>query len=69
MDNVFIERLWKNVKYEEVYLKGYGTIAEARRELGIYFEFYNRKRWHQSLDNQTPDEVYWASRNSNQTAA
>jgi putative transposase len=69
MDNVFIERLWKNVKYEEVYLKGYGTIAEARRELGVYFEFYNRTRPHQGLDDRTPDEVYWRSRNSNQVAA
>jgi putative transposase len=69
MDNVFIERLWKNVKYEEVYLKGYRSIAEARRELGIYFQFYNRRRWHQGLDNRTPDEVYWTSRNRNQVAA
>jgi len=42
MDNVFLERLWKSVKYEEVYLKGYSSISEARRELGIYFEFYNQ---------------------------
>jgi putative transposase len=69
MDNVFIERLWKSVKYEEAYLKAYSSIAEARRELGVYFEFYNRKRWHQSLDNRTPDEVYWYSRNRNQVAA
>lgn len=69
MDNVFIERLWKSVKYEEAYLKGYNSIVEARRELGVYFEFYNRQRWHQSLDNRTPDEVYWASRNSNSVAA
>ncbi len=69
MDNVFIERLWKNVKYEEVYLKGYGTIAEARRELGVYFEFYNRTRPHQGLDDRTPDEVYWAFRNNDQVAA
>jgi putative transposase len=69
MDNVFIERLWKNVKYEEVYLKGYRSIAEARRELGIYFEFYNRRRWHQGLDNRIPDVVYWASRQRSQVAA
>jgi putative transposase len=69
MDNVFIERLWKNVKYEEVYLKGYNSIAEARRELGAYFEFYNRTRPHQGLDDRTPDEVYWSSRNSKQIAA
>jgi len=69
MDNVFIERLWKSVKYEEVYLKAYSSIAEARRELGVYFEFYNRKRWHQGLDNRTPDEVYWTSRHGDQVAA
>jgi len=69
MDNVFMERLWKSVKYEEVYLKGYSSISEARRELGIYFEFYNRKRRHQGLDNRTPAEVYWASRNTHQVAA
>lgn len=69
MDNVFIERLWKNVKYEEVYLKGYRSIAEARRELGIYFEFYNRTRPHQGLDNRTPDVVYWATRQRSQVAA
>jgi putative transposase len=69
MDNVFIERLWKSVKYEEVYLKGYNSISEARRALDDYFEFYNRKRRHQRLDNQTPDEVYWSSRPMNQVAA
>ena len=69
MDNVFIERLWKSVKYEEVYLKGYSSISEARRELGIYFEFYNRTRPHQGLDNRTPDVVYWASRQRSQVAA
>lgn len=69
MDNVFIERLWKSVKYEEIYLKGYRSIAEARWALGVYFEFYNRQRWHQGLDNRTPDEVYWESRNRNQIAA
>ena len=69
MDNVFIERMWKSVKYEEVYFKAYSSIAEARQELGVYFEFYNRKRWHQSLDNRTPDEVYWTSRQRSPVAA
>lgn len=69
MDNVFIERLWKSVKYEEVYLKAYRSIAEARRELEKYFGFYNRERWHQGLDNRTPDAVYWASRHGVQVAA
>jgi len=57
-DNVFVERLWKSVKYEEVYLKAYGSMAEARTELGHYFEFYNQKRRHQGLDRRTPDQVY-----------
>jgi len=59
MDNVFIERLWKSVKYEEVYLKAYNSIAEARQELTKYFDRYNKRRRHQGLDNMTPDEVYW----------
>lgn len=59
MDNVFIERLWRSVKYEEVYLKGYDSIQVAREELKAYFDFYNRRRRHQGLDKQFPDEVYW----------
>jgi len=59
MDNVFVERLWRSVKYEEVYLKAYVSIAEARREIGVYFEFYNNRRRHQGLDDRTPDDVYW----------
>jgi putative transposase len=58
MDNVFIERLWKSVKYDDVYLKAYASIAEARRGLGEYFCLYNLRR-HQGLDERTPDEVYW----------
>ena len=61
IDNVFIERLWRSVKYEEVYLKAYDSISEARGELGRYFEFYNHRRRHQSLDYQTPDKVYWST--------
>jgi len=57
VDNVFIERLWKSVKYEEVYLKAYRSMFEARQELGVYFEFYNQRRHHQGLDNRTPDEI------------
>jgi putative transposase len=56
-DNVFVERLWKSVKYEEVYLKAYETVAQARHSLNIYFQFYNTKRPHSSLDKQTPDEA------------
>jgi putative transposase len=58
-DNVFVERLWKSVKYEEVYLKAYETVAEARQSLNAYFQFYNTKRPHSSLDKQTPDEAYF----------
>ncbi|MGO8684332.1 MAG: integrase core domain-containing protein [Thermoleophilia bacterium] len=61
MDNVFIERLWRSVKYEEVYLKGYENITEARRELKAYFDFYNHRRRHQGLADRTPDEVYWST--------
>jgi putative transposase len=59
MDNVFIERLWWSVKYQDIYLKAYSSIAEARTGLRDYFEFYNSKRHHQSLDHRTPDDVYW----------
>ena len=59
VDNVFVERLWRSVKYEEVYLKAYSSIMDARASLGKYFEFYNTKRRHQSLDRQTPDSVYY----------
>ena len=69
MDNVFIERLSRSVKYEEVYLKGYETIPEARRELAAYFDFYNRRRRHQGLEDRTPDEVYWSTLRMEQTAA
>ncbi|HXL83405.1 MAG TPA: IS3 family transposase [Casimicrobiaceae bacterium] len=58
-DNVFVERLWKSVKYEEVYLKAYDTVAEARSSLGRYLDFYNRQRPHSSLDRRTPDEAYF----------
>ena len=59
LDNVFIERLWRSVKYEDVYLKAYGSIVEVRQGLRKYFEFYNIRRRHQSLDRKTPDSVYW----------
>jgi len=57
-DNIFVERLWRSVKYEEVYLKDYATPKEARAGLGSYFVFYNEQRLHQSLDYRTPAEVY-----------
>ena len=61
IDNVFVERLWRSVKYEEVYLKAYDDIRSARASLGNYFEFYNLERRHQSLDRQTPDQVYYGN--------
>jgi len=58
-DNVFVERLWKSVKYEEVYLRAYDSVADARASLGRYLDFYNRHRPHSSLDRKTPDEAYF----------
>jgi len=61
IDNVFIERLWRSVKYEEIYLRGYAGGAEARQSLSRYFSFYNSRRLHENLDYATPDEVYFAT--------
>ena len=58
-DNVFIERLWRSVKYEEVYLRAYETVSEARNSIGRYLEFYNCRRPHSSLDGSTPDQAYF----------
>jgi putative transposase len=58
-DNVFVERLWRTIKYEEVYLRAYNTVSEARSSLSRYIDFYNRSRPHSSLDRQTPDEAYF----------
>jgi putative transposase len=58
-DNVFIERLWRSVKYEEVYLKAYDSVAQARASLGRYLAFYNGKRPHSSLGARTPDQAYF----------
>lgn len=58
-DNVFVERLWKSIKYEEVYLKAYDSVSQARESLGRYIRFYNSIRPHSSLDRCTPDEVYF----------
>ena len=58
-DNIFVERLWRTVKYEEVYLKAYVNAGEARRELGAYFQFYNQRRPHQALGYRTPAEVFY----------
>lgn len=58
LDNIFVERLWRTVKYEEVYLKQHGNIQDLLMGLTQYFQFYNQERWHQSLGYKTPDEVY-----------
>jgi putative transposase len=58
-DNVFVERLWRSVKYEEVYLRAYDTVSEARASIARYFGFYNGRRPHSSLDRKTPDRAYF----------
>ncbi len=62
LDNIFVERLWRSVKYEEVYLKDYGNVATAQESLGRYFEFYNYQRLHQALDYQPPAIVHFGLR-------
>ena len=66
-DNVFVERLWRSIKYEEIYLRAYDTVSEARASIGRYLTFYNSRRPHSSLDRQTPDQAYFKRRP--QTAA
>ena len=58
-DNIFIERLWRTVKHEEIYIKSYRNVREAVASLDQYFHFYNRERIHQSLNYQTPHQVYY----------
>jgi putative transposase len=59
LDNIFTERLWRTVKYEEVYLKDYASPREARSGLTAYLDFYNYRRLHQALDYQTPAQIYF----------
>ena len=68
LDNIKIERFWRSIKYEEVYLKSYESIAEAKKGIREYISFYNKERLHQSLSYQTPDEVYWEQRTSKSVA-
>ena len=69
-DNVFVERLWRTIKYEEVYLRAYASVSEARASLGQYIDrFYNTRRPHSSLDRQTPDEAYFNALTSIPVAA
>ncbi|MDR5763299.1 IS3 family transposase [Caballeronia sp. LZ035] len=60
-DNVFVERVWRSVKYEEVYLKAYESVGHARRSIGDYINLYNQRRPHSSLEDRTPDEAYFAT--------
>jgi len=68
-DNVFIERLWKSVKYEDIYLKAYASMAEVKNGLASYFKFYNEKRWHNNFDRKTPSMVYFGTELQKQAAA
>ena len=69
IDNVFIERLWRSVKYEEIYLRGYTNGHEAQRSLSKYFAFYNARRLHETLGYATPDEVYFGALSASMPAA
>ena len=60
-DNVFVERLWRSVKYEEVYLRAYDSVSQAKQRIHKYFEFYNNERSHSSLDKMTPNEYYFSN--------
>lgn len=61
LDNIFIERLWRSLKYEEVFIKAYASVAEARRSIGAWLNFYNDERKHQALDYRTPSQVFAAT--------
>ena len=68
-DNVFVERLWRTVKYEEVYLKAYESVSQARQPIAAYMTWYNQCRPHSSLADRTPDEAYCAMLPAIKTAA
>lgn len=68
-DNVFVERLWRTIKYDEVYLKAYESVSHARESLACFIAFYNARRPHSSLDGKTPDEVYFARQTDARKAA
>ena len=58
LDNIYVERLWRSLKYEDIYIKQYESVRELRDGVARYFRFYNTERFHQSLDYRTPDEMY-----------
>jgi putative transposase len=68
-DNVFVELLWRTIKYEHVYLYAYGSMTEAKERLNVYLEFYNSKRPHRSPDGKTPDAVYIETAGAEKQAA
>lgn len=68
LDNIYIERVWRTVKYEDIYLKNYETVKDLRRGLTKYFKFYNKNRFHQSLNYMRPDEVYYRTKFYKQAA-
>ena len=68
-DNVFVERLWRSLKYEEVYLRAYETVGDAQQGLARYLHFYKQLRPHRALDGHTPDRVYWENRPAQPSAA
>jgi putative transposase len=68
-DNIFIERLWKSVKYEDIYLKAYASMAKVKNGLVSYFKFYNEKRWHNNFDRKTPAMIYFSTQSQKQAAA
>ena len=65
LDNIYVERLWRSVKYEEIYLKEYSSMDELKMSLKRYFRFFNEERFHQSLEYATPDELYYSSFSGN----
>lgn len=68
MDNVYVERLWRSLKYEEVYLKAYTSVAEAAQSIGSYLRYFNEERRHQSLGRRTPDDVFYPPRTAARAA-
>jgi len=61
LDNIYIERFWRSIKYEDIYLNGYETMSDLKEGVKRYMLFYNSERFHQSLDYATPDEMYYAA--------
>ncbi len=60
LDNIVVERFWRSLKYEDIYLKDYRTMSELKEGLARYMKFYNSERFHQSLEYETPDTMYWS---------